>query len=529
MNQRSISQIIFAVAGIPILMMIGVWSATDPFLAGTAAGLMIGIVVVTQLGTKVWLLIPFFSAFGGSLNILPGHFAPRDLVAGLVAVILPALWVVRRFPIRIRIGNLEIALLVLLAFVGQAFVRNPVGLAIFGSSVIGGRPYFQICVSIVAFMALSVLVVDFRSIRMMVFAKFAGGILSAMYATTLGLFPILAYYSAGVYQGGGASGAISDYLSGGEEDIHSTGRRKYLKMFGRPLTILVLSFKSPLQLLNPRNFGFLLLIAVAGICVLVSGFRSEFAYLGLLVIAACFLHRKKMQLLFIGVIGGPILAVLLLLQGSVLELPLSAQRTLSFLPADWDQRAIDRAKGSSEWRFEMWEEALTSDRYIRNKWLGDGFGFTAHEMAYQQELMTQGTTPGDTQEYFLMTGTYHSGPVETIKRIGYLGLACLLVVLGVFFHESIALINKARGTPYPPYAIFVGLPMIINPVIFVFIYGSFQGILTGLLLGGGGLRLIRNSLEAWIQNRNQESATVIASGAAGRRLNPGAVELPASS
>lgn len=501
MNQRAIIHIILAVIGIPVLITIGVWSATDPILAGASALIVVGIIVITQLGTKIWLLIPFFASFRASLNILPGHFAPRDLVVGLVAVILPALWVVRRFPIRVRIGSIEIALLVLLAFLGQAFLRNPVGLSIFGSGVIGGRPYFEIVVAVVAFAILSIQVVDFKSVRMMVFANFVGSIFNAIYGAVLGLFPGLALYAGSVYSGGISSASLSDHLDGGADPNQGAGRMTFLKPFGDPITILVLSFKTPLQLLNPRNFGFLFLIVFAGVCVLLSGFRSEIVSLGLLVIAASFLHRKPIQIIIMGAIGVPLFAAILVLQGSLFELPLPAQRALSFMPADWNQRAVSDAEGSSDWRFEMWEEALTSDRYIRNKWLGDGFGFTAREMAYQQELMVRGVKEVDQQEYFLMIGTYHSGPIETIKRIGYLGLVFFLIFMGVLFKESVSLVNRTRGTPYFPYAMFIALPLVIHPFVFVFIFGAFKYSLTALLLGGGGLRLVGNSFEAWRRKR----------------------------
>ena len=153
----------------------------------------------------------------------------------------------------------------------------------------------------------------------------------------------------------------------------------------------------------------------------------------------------------------------------------------------------------------MWREALTSDRHIRNKWIGDGFGFTASEMAYQEELLMRGVQTVDQQDYYLATGTYHSGPIETIKRIGYLGLGVLLVVMGMFVKASVSIVNRTRGTPYFPYAMYVALPLVIHPFYFVLVFGSFQGSITALLLGGGMLRLIRNSFDVW--RRDEQKRT----------------------
>ena len=47
-------------------------------------------------------------------------------------------------------------------------------------------------------------------------------------------------------------------------------------------------------------------------------------------------------------------------------LPASIQRSLSFLPGTWEQAHIEDAAGSTDWRVEMWEEALLGDRFIEN-------------------------------------------------------------------------------------------------------------------------------------------------------------------
>jgi len=506
MNQRAIVLILLAIIGIPALILIGQWSATDPVYAGISALLVVGIFILFQLGSKCWLLIPFFAAWKGSLNILPGHFAPRDLAVGLVVAVLILIWAVRRFPLRVRFGKIEIILLILLAFVGQAFMRNPTGLSIFGGSRVGGRPYFEIAISVIAFLVLSIQVVDLKSVKQMIFASFAGAILSALYETIVSLIPRLAYASLRFYQGTTISLTASHYLGIGSGPGSGTGRRIYLAMFEKPLTSMALSFRSPMQLLQPRNFIFGFAVFAAGIGVLLSGFRGGIADIGLLVIAAAFLHRRSYELLILTVIGIPALAALVILQGSVFNLPLSAQRALSFLPGDWDSRATVEAEGSTEWRIEMWKLALTNDRYIRSKWLGDGFGFTMDELQYQQELKMKGAHPSQVQDYYLVVGTYHSGPIETIKRIGYIGFLVLLIAFFVFAWEAKSLVNRSRGTPYFPYVMYVALPIMITPIKFVVIFGAFQPTVSWLLLSGGMLRIIETSLENWEQGQDAESS-----------------------
>ena len=515
MNQRAIIHIIAAVIGIPVLLSIGIWSATDPMYAGIATLLVVGAAALTQLGTRCWVLIPMCAAFTGALNVVPGHFAPRDLAVGLVALLLPPLWVMRRFPIRVRVGSIEIGLMVLLVFIVQAYLRNPVGLSIFGSETIGGRPYFEIAVSVVAFVILSILVVDFKNVRLLVYANFGGSMFSAMVETVLGVFPALAMYSASIYQTKLTSLAITRALDIGADPSQGAGRISYLSGFSTPLMTLVLAFRTPMEFLNPRNLKFLILALISVVCILLSGFRSGVSGLVMLGIAAFFLHRKPLQLMFAVMIGVPMLAVFLALQGTLIELPRPAQRALSFLPADWDSRAVKSAEGSSEWRFLMWREALFSDRWIRNKWIGDGYGFTAAELDYQFQLTTQGVQTVDEQDYHLAIGSYHSGPIETIKRIGYIGLTVLLIVMGVFFSAAVSLVNQARGTPYLPYSLFVALPLVILPFYFILIFGAFQQATSTLLLGGGMLRMVGNSLDVWRASKNPQ----LRAGTGGRKAD----------
>ena len=63
------------------------------------------------------------------------------------------------------------------------------------------------------------------------------------------------------------------------------------------------------------------------------------------------------------------------------------------------------------------------------------------------------------------------------------------------------MVSRARGTPYFPYAMYVALPLIIHPIFFIFVFGSLKGTLTLFLIGGGALRLLRNSFELWSRSR----------------------------
>ena len=77
----------------------------------------------------------------------------------------------------------------------------------------------------------------------------------------------------------------------------------------------------------------------------------------------------------------------------------------------------------------MWKEVLISDKYIENKLLGDGFGFTRRQYATMQQLTQFGGSTEDVQENAMITGGVHSGPISAIRYVGV--VVCVLAAFGV--------------------------------------------------------------------------------------------------
>jgi hypothetical protein len=194
--------------------------------------------------------------------------------------------------------------------------------------------------------------------------------------------------------------------------------------------------------------------------------------------------------------GAAALGILLVLQGSVLQLPYPAQRALSFLPGKWDPMAKIDAEESTAWRVDMWQAMLYGDKYIENKWVGDGFGFTKRQLDIMQANNENGTN-ADQKENLLIGGGVHSGPVSSIRFVGYIGLFLFLVLLVMTAIKAHRLILRARGTPYLPVALFLGVPMVIFPLIFVAIFGAFETDLPYAVFKIGLLKMLENSLAAF--------------------------------
>ena len=120
---------------------------------------------------------------------------------------------------------------------------------------------------------------------------------------------------------------------------------------GSALVIFTCSATSPFTTWwRPDRWWITILVVVCSWFVVVGGFRNEFVSFVLMFGLAVWCHSSWRAL----VLAPPLIAVIVVavvLQNShIVNLPETAQRTLSFLPGDWDPEAIGSAESSNEFR-----------------------------------------------------------------------------------------------------------------------------------------------------------------------------------
>jgi hypothetical protein len=146
MDSKKIQFIIIGILATFVALYLGISAATAQF--ETIAWVLGIAVVITciSLGSRIWLLIPFMNALAISLR-LPGQ--PDSDLAGLIIVtgFCVPLFLMRKLPFGLAWKEMEFWCLLLTLCVAQVYLRNPVGLNIFGGSSVGGKPYviYMIC------------------------------------------------------------------------------------------------------------------------------------------------------------------------------------------------------------------------------------------------------------------------------------------------------------------------------------------------------------------------------------------------
>jgi hypothetical protein len=104
----------------------------------------------------------------------------------------------------------------------------------------------------------------------------------------------------------------------------------------------------------------------------------------------------------------------------------------------------------------------------------------------------------DNQESATRAGDYHSLPLSTIHIVGYVGLVFLTVQMGGMTYYAWKLIKRAKGTPYFPLALFVGIPITWSLPYGLLIFGAYNTIVFTNIIAIAWLNLIARSLDAYL-------------------------------
>jgi O-Antigen ligase len=467
---------------------------------------LLGYVALTLVvGPRIWVAIPFAWALSGQIPALDVPFTVRDLVVMLVfssCLVFKAFKLFRKNP---DFDWRDAALLVMVLYIATCWIRNPVGVDALGSDRVGGRPYFNVFIGCLAYWVLARSTLHSKNVAMT-----GGRMFEGVAAQLLAWFPSLVSIVASYYVCGFFTWVQTPDSITTTPGAESTSRLGYLAAIGQPLALLLAATYWPLQLLNPMRFWRTALLAIALVCILLSGFRS--VMMGILVVFAfsAYYWRGKAEIWKMASIGGIALAILLVSHGTFFELPRSAQRALSFLPGRWDAYARLEAQESTRWRVEMWKEMLTTDRYIDSHLFGDGFGFKKRDL----ELMIYYKKFGDVssgQESFMISGNVHSGPVSAIRYVGYVGFGLFLTTIVGLSILAWRILWRARHTPFRILGFLICAPIVLEPFMFCFVFGAFENGILDALFGLGMLRMLGNSLNAYDEEQKGASKLPIQS------------------
>ncbi|MEI6070651.1 MAG: hypothetical protein WCS31_02580 [Verrucomicrobiae bacterium] len=457
------------------------------------------------LRANIWMIIPLCSGITGTIGFLPGNITISEiaiLVAFGLSVVLSAMKAIPSLP---HWNFYDKLLFVNLAYLVTVYARNPAGVLMFQTEIIGGRPYFAAFIAFLAYWVLQHVTLTSKQATLIPVLTCVGTFGSSLLSMVCAIFPNIAYKIYPIYTGVPLPGVRDSMdVTPGSDD-----RKTYLKGYAETIGPAMVAFRDPVRLLLFLSPFVSIIYYSAIIAALLSGFRSVVASLVVMTAISVYFRSGLGGVLRIALVVLAALMILIICQSAGFELPLPAQRSLSFLPGPWDQRVAADAQGSSDWRFEMWKQALAGDRYIRNKLLGDGFGFRAVDLqGFESMGGMQDTSPEQLQDYFLVVGAYHSGPVSAIRFVGVVGLLLMTIFMVACANYAWKLVVRSKRTPFFAMALFVCSPVIYWPISYWLIYGAADSAYAGFLINLGLLNLLSRSLTKWDGDQSSRSTAI---------------------
>jgi hypothetical protein len=352
------------------------------------------------------------------------YFLPGQPQLWLIAVAVSSFFAVLTITLnrsKIHLLNIpaitwSLILLFLVTFI-TAQMTGGVGARAFGSGQFGGRRYFYLWGAIVVYFAISAFPIPTEKRKLYAALFFLSALTSIVsnLAYALGpnfyflylLFPPeLALFQAAA------------------DDYNTITRLNGLSPATLSLIFYMFVRYGWQGILQIKHFwrGLLLLLTV--ILGLYSGYRSIIVLLAIIFTFQFLLeglHRTRYLVVAI--------FLTLLLAGIVVtvanRLPLSVQRCLTILPLDLDATAVEDARGSTEWRLEMWRAILPDvPKYL---WLGKGFSIDPKDLYFAQEGVRFGGATGYAGA--IVAGDYHSGPLTLIIPFGIWGVFAFVFFL----------------------------------------------------------------------------------------------------
>jgi hypothetical protein len=458
-------QFIILAIVLPLALLLGYLIATpDTFGTVAVVGLLIGTLLIPLLLRWHHPLVILAWNATISVFVLPGQPALWMVLAGMsfgVSVLERGL---NKKTVNTYIPSIVWPLVILVGVVlVTAKFTGGIGLRAAGGSAYGGKRYFFIFTAVLGYFALTSQRVSLEKAKW-VTAGFFGSALTALMSNIIYFLGPAFYFLYSIFPVGLAlEQAFADFSL----DTQSFTRLVGVGQGGPSLIYLLFIAFGIRGIFSVANLWRPLVLLGCFCLTLFGGFRSGILMLVFLFGVQFFLeglHRTRLVLfLALGLIIGA---------GLVLpfanRLPLSVQRSLSFLPIEVDPVARSSAEASTQWRIEMWQTLVPQiPKYL---FLGKGCSIDPTELYLLNQAIRAGFYGSNEESLFV--GSYHNGPLTLLISFGLPGTFAFLW----FAFASLRVLYRHYANSPPELRLvntFLLSYFFMRLVFFLIVYGQF--------------------------------------------------------
>ena len=461
---------------------------TNEFLGGNPLplaflfGLGFLLLFVFVLRDNCWIAVPLCLPMTGSLHILPIKFSPSELSILLVIgyVVLQMFMTERR---SISLGPPQIWIPGIL-FAGVLLYHwgkgGGLGISMFGGVASGGRRFFTILSGMLVLPTLLWFPLEKSPwLSRVPLLYLIGSLLEFTPFALSSAVPALAPYIYRIYSSINFE-AYADAQVFRQESIVRVGPIGPLCL---AFQLALFSYFPPRDWLRPSRWFVIPVSFLSLIATIWGGFRS--ALFNYVISASVALFLRARFLLFLGIpfLAG-IIALLVLGQGSLFNLPITIQRTLSPFPGKWAREAVSSTDSSNDFRSSI-QKVYISEFMEKAGWLGDGYKFDAKYMTDRASdigtLRMEGSGESQAKSY-IIARDHHVGWVALHHVTGWFGFgAFVLLCLGSLSYVWRHVLQSHLGD-IPPEQVWA--TALITQIIFSFftVFGAIHIIVPPLFI-----------------------------------------------
>ena len=266
-NNRIIQSVIIFSIGVFLAIWLGLSLVTDQTQTIIKIIAAILFVVCFLLGKRIWLLIPFAASLAIGLRI-PGQ--PDALLLAQIAFIAFSIpqFLLRKLPWRLEFTELEFWILMISIMFAQVYMRNPVGVNIFGGDTVGGKGYVLYAIALASALILCGQRIPASDLKWFMRLSIAGGLLNLAISIMGVLVPAIGFYTGQIYT---RSDEVN-FENREAVDTRAASRIGFLTELGKNLSLYISSYISPLSALMKPLWFILILATIAA--ALMGGYRT---------------------------------------------------------------------------------------------------------------------------------------------------------------------------------------------------------------------------------------------------------------
>jgi hypothetical protein len=475
LTERSIINFLIWIGGLILGPYLAVSAVEYNFTPAIVFAVVCSMVAIFGFMRERMSMLPLIGLFiAGKFNFIPVlHPAPTELLPlVLILYYFIAYVALRRKKILTGPPYFYIPILILALII--LYHEHSFGLRSTGNGREGGRgAVFVLVAAITYFCGVSIDSPSSKFLSRIPLFCIAGVIISAIPVIVTTYFPGTApiiYIFTDNINGGAYTEAVAN--------VADIVRNQGPATIGAAVATFLLAYFPIYTWWRPHRWWVAILVLVCFFAVVEGGFRSFLAVFGLTVFVAIWCYSSWRSLLLIPLLVVAVSAVIALQDSHVIDLPQSAQRSLAFLPGDWDPAVVSSTESSNDFRQRIQDIYIKEDAG-KSPFLGNGLSYDSADFMKVHYLALTQETPDHyySIQEFVMSKQFHTGWISLYDGVGLVGFAAFLVFTLSFIWVAGRMVFRKgvdRSSPLFPLKVWIlcnTLPLLIG---YFTVFGDFK-------------------------------------------------------